>query len=233
MAEDVKKWLEGFDLGKYAEVFAENEIDFVALPRLTEDDLKDLGLPIGARRKLQAAIETLSEQESQPKPAGQRESTKTTADAERRQLTVMFCDLVGSTELSQQLDPEDLREVNRAYHEACPAAIERYDGYVARYMGDGVLAYFGYPQAHEDDAERAVLAGRDGIQAVDSMGGDDEGAPRDDGGESHGRIHAGPQTPIRVRDFEAQHQTVASRNRNPIQYRTNTKGRLRCRHKTA
>ena len=172
MAEDVKKWLEGFDLGKYAEVFAENEIDFVALPRLTEDDLKDLGLPIGARRKLQAAIETLSEQESQPKPAGQRESTKTTADAERRQLTVMFCDLVGSTELSQQLDPEDLREVNRAYQDACKAAIERYDGYVARYMGDGVLAYFGYPQAHEDDTERAIHAGLGVVASIAGLSND-------------------------------------------------------------
>lgn len=87
-------------------------------------------------------------------------------EAERRQLTVMFCDLAGSTELSQQLDPEELREINRAYQDACKAAIERYEGYVARYMGDGVLAYFGYPKAHEDDAERAIHAGLGVVESV-------------------------------------------------------------------
>ena len=97
-----------------------------------------------------------------------KESIASHSEAERRQLTVMFCDLVGSTELSQKLDPEDLRNVNRAYQDACKAAIERYDGYVARYMGDGVLAYFGYPQAHEDDAERAIHAG---LGVVDSVTG--------------------------------------------------------------
>jgi class 3 adenylate cyclase/predicted ATPase len=159
MTEDIKDWLESFGLRKYAQVFVENEIDFLALPLLTEDDLKELGLPIGARRKLQAAIETLTEQELRPSSTGKVQQTRTSVDAEHRQLTVMFCDLVGSTELSQQLDPEDLRDVNRAYQDTCKSAIERYGGYVAKYMGDGVLAYFGYPQAHEDDAERAVHAG--------------------------------------------------------------------------
>ncbi len=156
MSEDVKSWLEKFALGKYAQVFADNEIDFLALPRLTEGDLKELGLPIGARRRFQALIEKLAEQVS---PARQTDAPKTTADAERRQLTVMFCDLAGSTELSQQLDPEDLREINRAYQDACKTAIERYEGYVARYMGDGVLAYFGYPQAEPvNDFETLTFA---------------------------------------------------------------------------
>ena len=144
-------------------MFADNEIDFLALPRLTEGDLKELGLPIGARRRFQALIEKLAEQAS---PARQTDAPKTTADAERRQLTVMFCDLAGSTELSQQLDPEDLREINRAYQDACKTAIERYEGYVARYMGDGVLAYFGYPQAHEDDPERAIRAGLGVVESI-------------------------------------------------------------------
>ena len=135
MTEDIKDWLESFGLRKYAQVFVENEIDFLALPLLTEDDLKELGLPIGARRKLQAAIETLTEQELRPSPTGKVQQTRTSVDAEHRQLTVMFCDLVGSTELSQQLDPEDLRDVNRAYQDACKSAIERYGGYVAKNIG--------------------------------------------------------------------------------------------------
>ncbi|HSS64411.1 MAG TPA: AAA family ATPase, partial [Gammaproteobacteria bacterium] len=166
MPDEIEIWLRKIGLGKYAGVFAENEIDFRALLRLSEEDLKELGLPLGARRNLQAAIETLSGKEPKPGPGNQTESAATAGEAERRQLTVMFCDLAGSTELSQKLDPEDLREVNRAYQDACKAAIERYDGYVARYMGDGVLAYFGYPRAHEDDAERAIRAG---LRVVDSM----------------------------------------------------------------
>ena len=157
MTQDVKSWLESFGLHKYVQAFAENEIDFVALPRLTEEDLKELGLPIGARRKLQAAIETLPQHGSPPSTTTEVQPPQVPADAEHRQLTVMFCDLADSTTLSQQLDPEDLRDVNRAYQDACKSAIERYEGYVAKYMGDGVLAYFGYPQAHEDDAERGSL----------------------------------------------------------------------------
>ena len=166
MPDDVNSWLEKLGLGSYAGVFAENEIDFRALPRLSEEDLKELGLPLGARRNLQAAIEQLSEEETKPTLTTRAGPATTSGEAERRQLTVMFCDLVGSTALSQKIDPEDLREVNRTYQDTCKAAIERYEGYVARYMGDGVLAYFGYPQAHEDDAERAIHAG---LGVVDSM----------------------------------------------------------------
>lgn len=117
MYDDVRGWLERIGLGKYSEVFAENEIDFRALPRLSEEDLKELGLPIGAHRNLQAAIEQLSEEETEPIPTARTGTTTPSGEAERRQLTVMFCDLVGSTELSQKLDPEGLREVNWAYRD--------------------------------------------------------------------------------------------------------------------
>ena len=159
MPADINIWLENLGLGKYAEVFTENEIDFRALPKLSEEDLVALGLPLGARRSLQAAVEELADQLVFLPQRDSSQPSATPTEAERRQLTVMFCDLAGSTELSQTLDPEDLREINRTYQDECTIAIERFDGYVARYMGDGVLAYFGYPRAHEDDAERAIHAG--------------------------------------------------------------------------
>jgi predicted ATPase/class 3 adenylate cyclase len=165
MPGDVSDWLEQLGLGQYASFFTENDIDSQLLAQLTNADLKELGISsLGHRKTILSAIKTLSQNESEPAstiiPKG---------EAERRQLTVMFCDLVGSTEMSQQLDPEDLREVNRAYQDACKAAIERYEGYVARYMGDGVLAYFGFPQAHEDDAERAIHAGLGVVHKVSAL----------------------------------------------------------------
>ena len=174
--DDIGHWLEQQGLGKYAGVFAENAIDFDVLADLEREDLKDLGIPIGDVRRLLRAIREL-EQEHRAEPPSEERAIAASdvaphardGEAERRQLTVMFADLVGSTELSQQLDPEDLREINRAYQDAAKAAIERFDGFVARYMGDGVLAYFGYPQAHEDDAERAVRAGLDLTNAVPSL----------------------------------------------------------------
>ncbi len=162
MHRDVSEWLEKLDLGQYASSFIENDIDTQLLTQLTDTDLKELGISsLGHRKKILGAIETLDQQET--------EATiliTSTGEAERRQLTVMFCDLAGSTELSQRLDPEDLREINRAYQDACKMAIERYEGYIARYMGDGVLAYFGFPQAHEDDAERAVHAGLAVVESI-------------------------------------------------------------------
>jgi predicted ATPase/class 3 adenylate cyclase len=162
MPDHVSGWLEQLGLGQYASNFIDNDIDVQLLTQLTDTDLKELGInSLGHRKKIIGAIETLV----QAGPA-------TIANiipkdkAERRQLTVMFCDLMGSTALSQRLDPEDLREINRAYQDACKTAIERYEGYVARYMGDGVLAYFGFPQAHEDDAERAVHAGLAVVESV-------------------------------------------------------------------
>ncbi len=162
MPEDVSEWLEKLGLAQYASNFTDNDIDAHLLAQLTDADLKELGISsLGHRKTILSAINSLSQNESAP-------STSITpkGEAGRRQLTVMFCDLVGSTALSEELDPEDLQEVNRAYQDACKAAIDRYEGYVARYMGDGVLAYFGYPQAHEDDAERSIHAGLGVVEAM-------------------------------------------------------------------
>lgn len=166
---DLRQWLEQQGLGKYAGLLAENEVDLEVLPELEESDLEKLGLALGPRKKLLKAIRTLDTSEVVMPPARSVPPPGPSQDAERRQLTVMFADLVGSTELSQRLDPEDLRDINRVYQDAVTAAIEKYEGYVARYMGDGVLAYFGYPQAHEDDAERALRAGMELIDAVSRL----------------------------------------------------------------
>lgn len=156
---DIAPWLAHLGLDKYIETFTANEVDFTALRHLTEDDLKELGLPLGPRRKVLAAIATLdADAGSMPTPAPAPVPAPRVRGAERRQLTVVFIDLVGSTELSQRLDPEEMREVFRAYQSAVFAEIVRYEGIVAKLMGDGVLAYFGWPAAHEDDAERAVRA---------------------------------------------------------------------------
>ena len=163
---DVAGWLRGLGLGRYESVFRENDIDGDVLQGLTADDLKDLGVTsIGHRRKLLDAIAALYV--NVPPPAAASLAASTPAAAERRQLTVMFCDLVGSTELSSRLDPEDLREVIGAYHRCVADIAGCFDGFVAKYMGDGVLVYFGYPRAHEDDAERAVRAG---LALVESIG---------------------------------------------------------------
>jgi predicted ATPase/class 3 adenylate cyclase len=156
---DVAEWLRGLGLERYEAAFRDNEIDWEAVPKLTAEDLKDLGVVLGShRRRLLDAIAALGPLPIPPPSAG--------VDAERRQLTVMFCDLVGSTALSARLDPEDLREVIAAYHRTVADVVAGFDGFVAKYMGDGVLIYFGYPRAHEDDAERAVRAGLGVIDAV-------------------------------------------------------------------
>jgi class 3 adenylate cyclase/DNA polymerase III delta prime subunit len=153
---DVSIWLRDLGLEDYAQAFQANHIDAEVLPRLTADDLTRLGITsLGHRRKLLDAIAALDRGWA---PAG--------AEAERRQLTVLFCDLVGSTELAARIDPEDLRGVMGAYHRCTAAVVERFQGHVAKYLGDGVLAYFGWPQAHEDDAERAVRAGLALVGAV-------------------------------------------------------------------
>jgi class 3 adenylate cyclase len=159
---DVVGWLRGLGLEGYAPAFRDNDIDGEVLPELTSDDLISIGVTsVGHRRKLLAAIASLGAEA----PAA-AVTAPPRADAERRQLTVMFCDLVGSTELSARLDPEDLREVIAAYHRAVAETVTALDGFVAKYMGDGVLVYFGYPSAHEDDAERAVRAGLGVVDAV-------------------------------------------------------------------
>ena len=163
---DVAAWLQGLGLERYVPAFRDNEIDWEALPKLTAEDLKDLGVVLGGhRRKLLDAITALGAEAPAAGTAASHDAPAP-ADAERRQLTVMFCDLVGSTELSSRLDPEDLRDVVGAYHRAVTEIVAGFDGLVSRYMGDGVLVYFGYPQAHEDDAERAVRAGLGSIDAV-------------------------------------------------------------------
>src|SRR5215469_11978621 len=163
---DIAAWLHGLGMKQYEEAFRDNAIDAAVLPELTADDLKDLGVSlVGHRRKLLAAIAALRD-DDRPAPTSPADQAAPAPAAERRQLTVMFCDLVGSTALSAALDPEDLREVIAAYHRSVAEIVRSFDGFVARYMGDGVLAYFGYPQAHEDDAERAVRAGLAVIDAV-------------------------------------------------------------------
>lgn len=167
---DIRNWLEEHGLGEFTAIFVEERVELETLPDLTEQDLKDLGFPLGSRKKLLRAISSLNEGSRVAPDLGPVESPPTTAmpsgGAERRQLTVMFCDLVGSTELAQRLDPEDLRLINRHYQELAREAIESHEGFVARYMGDGVLAYFGYPVAHEDDPELAVRAGHALIKAL-------------------------------------------------------------------
>ena len=161
---DVGQWLDSLGLGQYAEAFEENAIVWVTLPELDHDLLKEVGVkPVGHRVAILKAIQSLDSDGGIP--PGQHEQLSRsrhptpTGEAERRQLTVMFCDLVGSTTLSAKLDPEDMREVITSFQDASREAIQQYAGFIARYMGDGMLVYFGYPQAHEDDAERAVRAG--------------------------------------------------------------------------
>ena len=153
---DIAAWLRGLSFERYAEAFRDNAIELEVLPELTEADLEKIGVLLGHRKIMLKAIAALRRQALQSLPEF---APAVPAEVERRQLTIMFCDLVGSTPLSTRLDPEDLREVTGAYHRAVAEVIARFEGFVARYMGDGVLAYFGYPRAHEDDAERAVSAG--------------------------------------------------------------------------
>jgi class 3 adenylate cyclase len=156
MSIDVAEWLKGLGLERYEPAFRENEIDWEALPKLTAEDLKDLGVVLGGhRRRLLDAIAALGASEAPPAPS----LPPAAAEAERRQLTEMFCDLVGSTPLAIRFDPEDLREIVGAYHRVVAETVGSFGGFVAKYMGDGVLIYFGCPQAHEEDAERAVRAG--------------------------------------------------------------------------
>jgi class 3 adenylate cyclase/tetratricopeptide (TPR) repeat protein len=162
-------WLKALGLGQYAQRFAENDIDLEVLPELSEEDLQQLGISLGHRKKLVRAIADLRDTGRTAQPRAPRRREARAAEAERRQLTVMFCDLVGSTALSARLDPEDLRDLIRAYQERCTAIIVRFEGFVGHYVGDGILAYFGYPQAHEDDPQRAVRAGLEIVEAVQAL----------------------------------------------------------------
>jgi class 3 adenylate cyclase len=173
---DVVVWLRSLGLERYEAAFCENEINARVLPSLTQEDLKEIGVgPVGHRRIILEAIAALRADKS-AKPPFVDTATPSIAPsatledrAERRQVTVMFCDLVGSTALSTRMDPEDLREVISAYQTCVAETVGRLGGFVAKYMGDGVLVYFGYPQAHEDDAERAVRAGLELVAAVGGL----------------------------------------------------------------
>lgn len=167
----MQAWLESIGLGQYATVFADSDVDLDVAPDLADDDLRELGLSLGHRKRFQKAIAATggAAADSQASAATAQSVRDPNAEAERRQLTVMFCDLVGSTALSTQLDVEDLREVISGYQDVCRAVVEQYDGYIARYMGDGILIYFGYPQAHEDEGERAVRTGLDIIRSVRAL----------------------------------------------------------------
>ena len=167
--QQIADWLKTLGMSEYAERFAENGINVAALPHLTDQDLKDIGVLLGHRRVMLAAIRKLAgAAPATPEPTARAEP-KRQDTAERRQVTVMFCDLVGSTALSARMDPEDLREVISAYQKCVAETVRRFGGFVAKYMGDGVLVYFGYPQAHEDDAERAVRAGLELVGAVSAL----------------------------------------------------------------
>ena len=167
--QQIADWLEKLGMSEYAQRFAENKIDVSVLRHLTDQDLKDIGVPLGHRRKMLAAIaEHVGTTQAPPQPE-RPEQTKAQETAERRQVTVMFSDLVGSTALSARMDPEDLRELISAYQKCLAETVQRFGGFVAKYMGDGVLVYFGYPQAHQDDAERAVPAGLKLIAPVSSF----------------------------------------------------------------
>ena len=185
---DVREWLRGLGLERYEAAFRENEIDEKVLPRLTAEDLKELGVKaLGHRRVLLDAIAALRAERTAnaPSPAAPSTLPKPAHDtAERRQVTVMFSDLVGSTALSARMDPEDLREVISSYQECVAETVQRFGGFVAKYMGDGVLVFFGYPQAHEDDAERAVRAALELIAAVAGL--DDQRATAKSRRHRHG-----------------------------------------------
>ena len=180
---DVGAWLESLGLGRYADAFGDADLDFDVLADLTEADLAQLGISLGDRKRMMRAIAALK----QAPPAGPTASTPADAglaarpaaepsrpghDAERRQLTVMFCDMVGSTALAARLDPEDLHEVMRRYQETCAEVVARFEGHVGNYIGDGILAYFGYPKAHEDDALRAIRAALDIVEAIKRLNDD-------------------------------------------------------------
>jgi len=173
---EIRKWLVGIGLDQYADAFQANDIDMDLLKQVDDQTLKDIGIAsAGHRLRIRSSIAKMG---SVAKPevnatAALAAPGATAASAERRQLTVVFCDLVGSAALSARLDPEDLRGIIGAYHRCCTELVDRNGGFVAKYIGDGVLAYFGYPKAHEHDAERAVRAALNLVEAVPKLATND------------------------------------------------------------
>jgi class 3 adenylate cyclase len=163
---EVAGWLRGLGLERYEQAFRENAIDAEVLAALNDADLEKLGVLLGHRKRLLKAIAELGKRVSAATSLPGVPVELSVPMAERRQLTVLFCDLVGSTALSTRLDPEDMGRVIRAYQSTCTDEVGRWGGHIAKYMGDGVLAYFGWPHAHEDEAERAVRAGLAIVNAV-------------------------------------------------------------------
>ncbi len=162
---DIRDWLTSRNLESHSAILIKNEVDIDVLFDLTDDDMREIGLSLGARKRLRAAIDGARD-ESRPTVPEPRQKG---GEAERRQLTIMFVDLVGSTALSGRLDPEDMREVITSYQNAVASIVTRYEGHVAKYMGDGVLCYFGWPQAHENDAGRAARAALEIVDAVSAI----------------------------------------------------------------
>ena len=165
----LKAWLDQVGLSRLEQRFLNNGIDLDVVRSLTDGDLRELGFTLGDRKRVLRAISTLAGSMRQSGPLPPEPTLPTRSEAERRQLTVMFCDLVGSTALSARMDPEDLREVISTYQKCVAETVRRFDGFLAKYMGDGVVVYFGYPRAHEDDAERAVRAGLALVQVVGQL----------------------------------------------------------------
>src|SRR5262249_24662153 len=167
---DLCAWLRSLGLERYEAVFRDNEIDADILHDLTDNHLREMGVALGVRSKSLNAIAALPPRAEQASRTSAVALASLAVDAaERRQVTVMFSDLVGSTSLSVRMDPEDLREVISAYQKCVAETVHSFDGFVARYVGDGTLVYFGYPQAHEDDAERAIRAGLELITSVSAL----------------------------------------------------------------
>ena len=166
---DVGDWLRSLGLGQYETLFRQNDIDAEVLSELTQGDLEKFGVSFGHRKRLLKAIASLGATGPEAKPVAQVPPQSPSDAGERRQLTVMFCDLVGSTALAARLDPEDMSDIIRAFQSAASTAAARFEGFVAKFMGDGALIYFGYPKAHEDDAERAARAGLALVEATRAL----------------------------------------------------------------
>ena len=211
---DIGSWLGGLGLGQYEAAFRDNDVDLGLLPSLTADDLRDLGVAsVGHRRRLLASIAELSAPATAamvPTRAADTSDDAAHGRAERRQLTVMFVDLVGSTELSRALDPEDMGALIRAYQTTVAGEITRFEGHIAKFMGDGVLAYFGWPAAHEDEAERAIRAGLAIAGAVAALPGSHGKALRTRVGIATGMVVVGDL----VGEGAAQEETVIGETPN-------------------